>query len=211
MTRIDRKQREFERREEEILDAALELFSQPNWESVTIEQIANAADVGKGTVYKHLASKDELLFRLMMRFYRGLLRSLQSEFQVGKEEDALEQFRRIFEYAFRYHLKRREYRYIVEYCRRIDFKERADESWHASFMELDQAFDDWGDPMILSMMEKGMIEERPMAQIQIGMRACFDGAIAMLWAGKNWCSLGSEEEIVESATAFMMSGLIGRV
>ncbi len=211
MARVDRKQREFERREEEILDAALELFSQPNWESVTIEQIANAADVGKGTVYKHLASKDELLFRLMMRFYRGLLNDLQSEFQAGEEENALGQFRRIFEYAFRYHLKHREYRYIVEYCRRIDFKERADESWHASFKALDQAFSDWGDPMILSLMEKGMIEERPMTQLQIGLRACFDGAVAMLWAGKDWCVLGSEEQILEAATGFMMSGLIGRV
>ena len=129
MARVDRKQREFERRETEILDTALALFSKPNWESVTIEQIAKAAEVGKGTIYNHFASKDELLFRLMMRFYRGLLQNLQQK--VDEDEAFILSFRRIFEYAFSYHLKHREYRYVVEYCKRIDFKERADESWHA--------------------------------------------------------------------------------
>ena len=209
MSRTDRKQREFERREEEILDTALELFSQPNWESVTIEQIAKLADVGKGTVYKHFASKDELLFRLMLRFYRGLLQQLRHEFKEG--EDVLQCFRNIFEFAFRYHLARREYRYIVEYCNRIDFKERADESWHASFLELDQAFGEWGDPMILSATEKGIIQKRPLSQIQIGMHACFDGAIDMLWAGKDWCSFGDEEDIIGAVTDFMVSGLVGQV
>ena len=209
MGRTDRRQREFERREEEILDAALELLSQPNWESVTMEQIAKVADVGKGTVYKHFASKDELLFRLMMRFYQGLLQHLQHEFKEG--DDILQRFRHIFAFVFRYHLRRRAYRYIVEYCNRIDFKERADESWHASFLELDRAFGEWGDPMILSAMERGIIEKRPLSQIQIGMHACFDGAIGMLWAGKDWSSFGEEEEIIESVTDFMMSGLIGQV
>ena len=209
MPRIDRKQREFERRGEEILSTALKLFSKPNWESVTIEQIAKAAEVGKGTVYNHFSSKDELLFRLMMRFYHGLLQNLQQE--TKEDEEFLYSFRRIFEYAFRYHLERREYRYVVEYCNRIDFKERADESWHASFMELDQAFGAWGDPMILAAMEQGVIEKRPLVQIQIGMHACFLGAVDMLWAGKDWCFHGDEEKIIESATAFMMSGLMGQV
>lgn len=209
MARVDRKQREFERREEDILDAALALFSRPEWEAVTIAQIARAADIGKGTVYKHFASKDELLFRLMMRFYRGLLHKLQGE--VPGNEDILPRFRRIFAYAFAYHLDHREYRYIVEYCNRIDFKERADASWHASFLELDRAFSAWGDPMILSAMQQGIIEKRPLLHIQIGMRACFDGAINMLWAGKDWCSHGDEEQIVEAATAFVMSGMVGQV
>lgn len=209
MVRIDRKQREFERREEEILDTALKLFSKPNWESVTIDQIAKASEVGKGTIYNHFASKDELLFRLMMRFYRGLLVNLQQE--AEEDEDFLHSFRRIIECAFRYHLMYREYRYVVEYCKRIDFKERADESWHASFTDLDRAFSAWGDPMILSAMEKGVIEKRPLIEIEIGLHACFEGAVDMLWAGKDWCSHGDEEKIIESATAFMMSGLIGRI
>ncbi|MCU7810597.1 MAG: TetR/AcrR family transcriptional regulator [Candidatus Thiodiazotropha sp. (ex Notomyrtea botanica)] len=209
MARLDRKQRVFEHREEDILDGALALLSYPNWESVTIEQIAIEAEIGKGTVYKHFASKDELLFRLMMRFYSGLLLHLQDA--VVETDDILSGFRRIFEFAFRYHLERKEYRYIVEYCNRIDFKERADESWHASFLELDKAFGEWGDPLLLSAMARGQIENRPLGQISIGMHACFNGAIDMLWAGKDWCAYGDEEQIIESVTEFMMAGLVGRV
>jgi AcrR family transcriptional regulator len=209
MTIADRKQRIFERREEDILDAALALLSHPNWEAVTVEQIANEAEIGKGTFYKHFISKDELLFRLMMRFYSGLLLHLQ---KVGVEDldDILVGFRHIFEFAFRYHMERKEYRYIVEYCKRIDFKERADESWRASFLELDRAFGDWSAPLLLAAMEKGLIASRPLAEISIGLQACFNGAVDMLWAGKDWCIHGDEEAIIESVTEFMIAGLVGR-
>ena len=208
VARADRKQRFFEHREEDILDAAVNLLSNHNWESVTIEQIANEAEIGKGTVYNHFASKDELLFRLMMRFYHGLLHHLKEA--VVDNDDILGGFRRIFGFAFRYHLDHREYRYIVEYCNRIDFKERADESWHASFLELDRAFGEWSDPLLLLAMEKGLIANRPLAEISIGLHACFNGAIDMLWAGKDWCAHGDEETIIESVTEFMMAGLVGR-
>ena len=87
----------------------------------------------------------------------------------------------------------------------------AAESWHASFLELDQAFKDWGDPMVLAAMDKGVIERRPLVQVMLGLHACFDGAVDMLWAGKDWCPHGDEEEIIEAVTAFMMSGFIGQV
>jgi len=202
-----RKQREFERREEDIFDAALELFSQSNWESVTIEQIANLAEVGKGTVYKHVSSKDELLFRLTIQFYRGLLQQFQLE--DIESDNVLSSFRQIFQIAFQYHLDHAEYRYIVEYTSKIDFKERADKSWHDDFIELDNAFSQWGDPMLIEAIDKGLIAKRPLDRINIGTRACFEGTVNMLWAGKDWCSYNSKEEILEAATDFMMSGLIG--
>ena len=59
----ERREREFQRREGEILDAALELFSADDWQSVTIDQIARRAEIGKGTVYLHFASKDEIYAR----------------------------------------------------------------------------------------------------------------------------------------------------
>ena len=54
----DRKAREFQRREEDILKAALALSNRDDWQAVTIEQIAQKAEIGKGTVYKHFPSKD---------------------------------------------------------------------------------------------------------------------------------------------------------
>lgn len=202
----DRKQREFERREQDILAAALELCSTPEWESVTVEQIADRAEVGKGTVYKHFGSKDELLFRLMMGFYRGLLRMLWDDMVEGTPQERL---RHAVVRAMRYHIEHKEYRYVVEYCERIDFKERADRAWRGDFLKLDRAFYEWGVPIIEKGMESGQFQRRPMEQVMIGMHACFKGAVGMIWATQDWCPLGDDDAVVSSVSEFMMAGLTG--
>jgi AcrR family transcriptional regulator len=203
----DRKQREFQRRGQDILAAALELCSNPDWESVTVEQIADRAEVGKGTVYKHFDSKDELLFRLMMEFYQGLLRMLRQDMPHSSPQEML---RYAVERSLRYHIAHKEYRYVVEYCERIDFKERADRAWRGDFLELDRAFQDWGVPIIESGMAQGLFQRRPLEQVMIGMHACFKGAVAMIWASQDWCPLGDDETVVTAVTEFMMAGLTGQ-
>jgi AcrR family transcriptional regulator len=203
----DRKQREFQRREQGILSAALELCSTPEWESVTVEQIADRAEIGKGTVYKHFASKDELLFRLMMGFYQGLLQTLRQDMAQGSP---LEQLRYAVERALRYHIEQSEYRYVVEYCQRIDFKERADPTWRDDFLKLDHAFQEWGGPIIEAGMASEQLQQRPLEQVMIGMHACFKGAVSMIWATRDWCPLGDNETVVAAVTDFMMAGLRGR-
>ena len=49
-----------------ILAAALRLFERRGFEAVTVDQIAHAADVGKGTVYNHFASKEEIVVAFMV-------------------------------------------------------------------------------------------------------------------------------------------------
>lgn len=66
MVQSNRKQREFERREKEITQAAYDLFRHESYQSVTIAQIAERADVGKGTVYKHFQSKEEIAARVII-------------------------------------------------------------------------------------------------------------------------------------------------
>ena len=47
----ERKERVFKGREKEILQAALRLFDGDDWQLVTIERIAQEAEIGKGTVF----------------------------------------------------------------------------------------------------------------------------------------------------------------
>lgn len=207
MPLMDRKQRQFADREREILAAALELCSTPDWERVTVSEIALQAEVGKGTVYTHFVSKDELLFRLMMDFYRGLLDVLRAQIPPG---NATEQLRAAVERSLRYHAGHLEYRYVVEYCNRIDFKERADPRWKADFLALDRAFADWASPILIRGMEQGLIEPRPVEHLLLGMSAAFQGAISMIWASSDWCPLGDDEAVIEAVTGFVMAGLAGR-
>jgi len=203
----DRKQRQFVCREQEILAAALELCSTPDWETVTVSEIARHAEVGKGTVYKHFASKDELLFRLMMNFYRGLLDILREQ---RPQDSATEQLRLAVERALRYHADNREYRYVVAYCDRIDFKERANARWQQDFLALDRAFMDWASPILTTGMHEGVIEPRPLEQLLLGISAAFKGAIAMIWSSQDWRPIGDNETVITAVKEFVMAALVGR-
>jgi AcrR family transcriptional regulator len=78
MGMADRKAREFKRREEDILCAAFDLFAEHGIESVTIDMIAEKAEVGKGTIYKHFSSKNDIFAILIIRQGHELLDLLDS-------------------------------------------------------------------------------------------------------------------------------------
>lgn len=88
MQKESRKVREFRRREQEILTAALRLFLEQGEDSVTVEMIADEVGIGKGTIYKHFKSKAEIYLRLMLDYERDLAALLHSE-TIKKDREAL--------------------------------------------------------------------------------------------------------------------------
>lgn len=78
MEKTQRKIEKFRQREQRILDAALELLLEFGEETVTVEQIANHVDIGKGTIYKHFTSKVEIYMRLLFDYERHLADNLKS-------------------------------------------------------------------------------------------------------------------------------------
>jgi len=60
--RRERKKTEIRTR---ILSTAIELFSRHGLDAVTIDQIAAAADIGKGTVYNYFAAKEDIVVAFM--------------------------------------------------------------------------------------------------------------------------------------------------
>jgi len=49
----------------QILSAAIDLFSRRGLDAVTIDEIAAAADVGKGTIYNYFATKEDIVVAFM--------------------------------------------------------------------------------------------------------------------------------------------------
>jgi AcrR family transcriptional regulator len=68
----ERKAREYERREQDILKAAYTLFKTKGPEGVTSEMIAEESEIGKGTIYKHFKSKKDIFAVLLTQHVEKL-------------------------------------------------------------------------------------------------------------------------------------------
>lgn len=67
----------------QIIKAAVKVFSEKGFHDAKVEDIAQQADVGKGTVYEYFSSKTELfqeMFRSGMQFYQE---NIRKEVEVG--------------------------------------------------------------------------------------------------------------------------------
>ena len=76
-----------EERRDELTKAAKRLFLEQGVGSTTIDHIATAADVAKGTVYLHFESKQALLAALGERFAEKHLACIKSALAVKSEQD----------------------------------------------------------------------------------------------------------------------------
>jgi AcrR family transcriptional regulator len=77
----DRRQRRGAETRERLFRAALELFAKKGFTETTVEDITEAADVGKGTFFNYFPSKDHILLAF-------------GEMQLAKLEAAIEEARR---------------------------------------------------------------------------------------------------------------------
>lgn len=89
---LSRKEREFARREKDILDAAMRLFDCAHWEEITVEQIAKEAEVGKGTVYKHFPSKEALYAQISLEFHESLLNTFYEVEQKATDTENIQNY-----------------------------------------------------------------------------------------------------------------------
>lgn len=77
----DRRQRRSAETRERLFRAALSLFARKGFAETTVEDITNAADVGKGTFFNYFPSKEHLLTAF-------------SDMQIGKLQVAVESMRK---------------------------------------------------------------------------------------------------------------------
>jgi AcrR family transcriptional regulator len=81
-------------REGRILDAAGELLLRLGYRRVTVEDVATRAGVGKGTLYLHWKSKQELFATLLLREVGDVMRELLQRMRVDPAEVLLHRMMR---------------------------------------------------------------------------------------------------------------------
>ena len=75
----ERKEREKIFRREQILEAAYQLFHESGYSAATMDQIAERAELAKGTLYLYFKSKEEVYFALLNRGLEILIDLLEDK------------------------------------------------------------------------------------------------------------------------------------
>ncbi|MEO8295174.1 MAG: TetR/AcrR family transcriptional regulator [Gemmatimonadota bacterium] len=200
----ERKEREFQRREQEILDAALFLFKREDWQSVTIEEIAQSAEIGKGTVYKHFPSKEDIYARLALDFNRRLLERLRA---ISPALDVMGRLRAVIRAFWDFHLESQDYHRLVQYCSREDFRLNISEETRGMIRSLDEEFN----TLVTSLVQEGTAQglfprDKSIEVLLFGAQAALFGAIQLVWSGCH--RLANPGDYREEITDFIIAGLM---
>ena len=199
----ERKQREFERREQDILQAALRLFAGEDWQQVSIERIAQEAEIGKGTVYLHFPSKEDIYGRLALDFARDLLAQLRA---IDPALPVVHRLRATIRAFFAAHRSRQQHHRVVEYCDRADFRRRIGDANRAELERVDAEIAELIHGILQQGIEEGVFAARPLPVLLYGAQSTVMGAVRLL---ASRC-LGTEgpEEHEEEIVRFVLAGLM---
>jgi TetR/AcrR family transcriptional regulator len=78
----ERREREREQRRNDIIDAAERVFFSKGWQSSTMDDVAEAAELSKATLYLYFKNRDELYAAILVRgseiLYDGFKRAVES-------------------------------------------------------------------------------------------------------------------------------------
>jgi AcrR family transcriptional regulator len=99
-----RTKKQVENRQEEILTACLELYSQQGFDGVTIKEIATRTSFSRPSIYNYYETKEEILLDLLQREYALWEKELQQAFTASASMDRAE-FCHILTNAYVHHDK----------------------------------------------------------------------------------------------------------
>jgi AcrR family transcriptional regulator len=97
MTTAQRRAREKARRQQEILEAAQEVFFEKGIHRTTVDDVAAQAEVSKGTVYLYFQSKESILAHLLLEGLAILLSQLEAAYAPQEPFPAEKHLRQLVE------------------------------------------------------------------------------------------------------------------
>ncbi|MGD8379672.1 MAG: TetR/AcrR family transcriptional regulator [Gammaproteobacteria bacterium] len=181
MGTADRKAREWARREDEILSAALSLFERDDWQQVTADEIAERAEVGKGTLYRHFPSKDEIYARLVLRAQRERLEVFR---QVDTRLPILDRLRALFRAYWQAMPRDPALQRLFLYTARYDFRHQLSAETAAELEALEDAIYAINLPMLEEGLREGVLREQSLPLLQHLVQAALYGGARWWWTGR---------------------------
>ena len=174
MTTRARREREKEERRRSILRAARDVFFEHGFHRATVDNVADRAEVSKGTVYLYFESKETILARLLLEGLGELIEELEQAYSAGEAIEADERLRRLGWAYFRFFQREPRYFRFLMAMGRGWFQEAVTPSLYQEVLEASMEGLAW----VVRAVEQG---------VECGLFTCCDArqAAATLWATMN--------------------------
>ena len=190
--RIREKKKLFLDREQSIIDAALELFLAEGIDRVTVSKIAAAVGIGKGTVYKHFLTKNEILLRIMIDYERNITKCLAAGIIKAENGDSGAAAKGYFEARLaRPELDRLVQQLEVRLTDAEDIAEQIDEL-HVIRRSNEESLHS----LMSELIGKDILEDVPPHFHYLACWALAQGAVE-LWFNKSWNYRTDTKELME--------------
>jgi AcrR family transcriptional regulator len=172
---LSRRERKKVALREQIIAAAIKLFSRDGLDTVTVDQIAEAVDIGKGTIYNYFAVKEDIVLAFMTDVEEKLQR------KAARLAAANEPLQTILTSFVRFQLqsKQRYYRFVrvvlAQMFNRV-------EQFLPYLVEMQKIIDPPLETLFRSLQVRGMIcKDVPLAELILVFKTVQTGLTA-LWA-----------------------------
>ncbi len=124
VTTAQRRAREKARRQQEILEAAREVFFEKGIHRATMDDVAAQAEISKGTVYLYFQSKESILAHLLLEGLSILLSQLEAAYAPQEPLSAEQHLRQLVEAYWQYSQTYPDYFRLLMALDRGRFQER---------------------------------------------------------------------------------------
>lgn len=178
----ERKEREKEHRRDVILDAAQTVFFERGLQNSTMDEIAEAAELSKGTLYLYYKSKEDLYLSVMMRGM-GVLQEMFAG-AISQGSNPIDALQRIGDTYYRFFLEHRNFFRMFHFFEHPQFHKQVSEEMRTTCSTENHRL--WG--LVISVIQKGMDEDLIRTDLSSPEIA------VLLWSSANAIMLRIENE-----------------
>ncbi|HEY2462381.1 MAG TPA: TetR/AcrR family transcriptional regulator [Candidatus Acidoferrum sp.] len=149
-TNRSRRQRKKESVRAHIIATAVQLFSRHGMNSVTVDHIADVADIGKGTIYNYFDTKEDIVVAFMANVEREVQSQIPKfQTQKGSLSSILTEFIR-----FQFRKKKRHHAFVRVFLAQMFLRT---EQFLPHLVEMQKAIDGPLEALFGGLRERGML------------------------------------------------------
>lgn len=147
-----RRERKKTETRERIISAAIRVFSERGIETATVDEIASAADVGKGTIYNYFQTKEEIVVAFLIQIERKVQKRVAAfSYAAGPLKSVLASF-----LEFQLKLKRPHYQFVRVFFAQMFARGSASSPW---IRELQTVIDAPLHDFFSTLQQRGLVRE----------------------------------------------------